>query len=45
MFPVFKLLDKGLSFALIGPPVWNMWPELAVAAGYVVFIGHNHLVA
>ena len=45
LFPAFKLFNKSLSFALVGPPVRDMWPQVAVRAGNIVFIGHNHLVA
>lgn len=41
-FPVFKRLNKSLSFAFVGPPVRNVWPQVAVTAGNIVFIGHNH---
>lgn len=45
LFPVLKRLNKSLSSAFVGPPVRNMRPQVDVAAGHVVFIGHNDRAA
>jgi len=45
LLPVLKFLDEGLSSALVGPPVRDVRPEVGVAAGEVVLVGHDHAVA
>lgn len=45
LLPVFESLDESLRFAFVGPPVGNVWPQVAVTAGNTVFIGHNNRAA
>ena len=44
LFPVFELLDQSLSFTLVGPPVGDVRPKVAIEADHAVLIGDNHLV-
>jgi len=45
LLAVLELLDEGLRFALVGPPVRDVSPEVALPAGQVVLVGHDDLVA
>lgn len=45
LLPVLEVLDERLRFALVGPPVRDVGPQVAVATADVVFVGHNHVVA
>lgn len=41
LLPVLEGLNKRLRFAFVGPPVGNVWPQVAVTAGDTVLIGHD----
>lgn len=41
LFPVLKGLNECLRFAFVGPPVGNVWPQVAVTAGDTVLVGHD----
>lgn len=41
----FKLINQSLGFAFVGPPVWDVRPQLSVPALRAVLVGRDHLVA
>ena len=43
LLPSFELFYQRFSFALVGPPVRDMGPQVTVAVGYIVLVRDDEL--